>query len=88
MKTLPQSLSFATSSRTKDPSSRIKGLLGKLEIKIFRNQKLSKGVETFPSFVMGEPQINIARIKLDGGNPLSDNKSIGESEIIKPRICT
>lgn len=66
----------------------IKYPLRKLETKISRNQKLSEGVETFPSFVIGEPQIKIAITKLAEGHPLSDNKYVEEIKIIKQRICT
>lgn len=52
----------------------IQDSLGKLEIKIFKSQKLFEGVENFASFVMGETHINIATTKLAGGNSLSGKK--------------
>lgn len=67
MKTLPQSLSSATSSRTKYLILGIKNPMRKLENKTYMNQNLSEGVETFATFVMGETQINIAIIKSTGG---------------------
>lgn len=66
---------------------RDKNPLGKLEKKIFRNQNFSEGVETFVDFVMGETPDQHCNNKIGWRKPLSDNKSVGESKIIKPKRC-